>query len=50
VRKCDGIGKNINANNDGHMYLEKPVVVVVVIVVGACCCCLCCYLLPNGYP
>jgi len=27
--------ENINANNDGYMYLEKPVIGVVV-VVGTC--------------
>ena len=32
--------KNIDANNDGHMYLEMSVIGVIVIVVGTCCCCL----------
>ena len=41
--------KNINANNEGYMNLEKPVigVVVIVVVVSTCCCCLCCFLLTR---
>jgi len=41
------LGKNMNANNDGYMYLEKPVIGVVVILVGTRCCCLCCCLLTS---
>ena len=41
---------NINANNDGYMYLEKPIIGVVVIVVGTCCCYLCyCLLTRHNY-
>jgi len=42
--------QNLNANNDGYIYLEKPVMAVVVIVVSTCCYCICCCLLTRHNP
>ena len=47
MRNCDGIGRDITANNDGQLYLEKPVSGAVVFVVGTSCCCFCCCVLTR---